>query len=121
MAILTFIERLFSINFLSVINMTNVIDFRVEHAAKVSGINDKALIRNMVDLGYDPVNPNDVTKYWSSKKAADDLGIVDFDLVDFDSFMRNIEFDVVNVETDLFVNDFDFNISITYEPFDPDK
>lgn len=101
--------------------MANVIDFRVEHAAKVSGIKDKELIRNMLDLGYDPTKPCDVTKYWTSKKAADDLGIVDFELVDFDGFMRNIEYDVVNVETDLFVKDQDFNISITYEPFDPDK
>lgn len=102
--------------------MNNVVDFNVERAYRKSGIKDRVLIKDMLDFGYDPMKQHDVKKFWKAKKQAKDLGLIDFDLVDFDSFMKNnTTIEVININTDENYSNCDFEFKITYDTFEPDK
>lgn len=47
--------------------MTNVIDFQVERAIRKSGIKDKVLLKDIIDEGYDPCDPIEVSNYYQWK------------------------------------------------------
>ena len=48
--------------------MADVIDFQIERAVRKSGIRDKALIRDIIDEGYDPCNSVDMINYYNWKE-----------------------------------------------------
>jgi hypothetical protein len=77
--------------------MNKVVNFKVERAVRKSGIKDKAQVEYMIQRGYDPCNPADVAKFWKNKNAADTIGAADFDLIDFDAFMENIQNPIVTI------------------------
>ena len=47
--------------------MTNVIDFQVERATRRSGIKDKVLLKDIINEGYDPCDPVEVSNYYQWK------------------------------------------------------
>jgi len=47
--------------------MTDVIDFQVERAIRKSGIKDKHLLKDIIDEGYDPCDPVEVSNYYNWK------------------------------------------------------
>ena len=48
--------------------MDNIINFALERAKRKSGIKDIALLKDIIDEGYDPCNPLDMTNYFEWKK-----------------------------------------------------
>ena len=48
--------------------MDNIIDFALERAKRKSGIKDTALLKDIIDEGYDPCNDLDMTNYFEWKK-----------------------------------------------------
>tara|TARA_B100000963_G_scaffold1722_1_gene1288 strand:+ start:13506 stop:13817 length:312 start_codon:yes stop_codon:yes gene_type:complete len=48
--------------------MENVIDFALERAKRKSGIKDTALLKDIIDEGFDPCNSIDCTNYFEWKK-----------------------------------------------------
>jgi len=48
--------------------MENVIDFALERAKRKSGIKDTALLKDIIDEGYDPCDNIDCTNYFEWKK-----------------------------------------------------
>jgi len=47
--------------------MAQIIDFKVEKALRKSGIKDKALIEDIINEGYDPVDPIELENYYQWK------------------------------------------------------
>ena len=48
--------------------MENVIDFALERAKRKSGIKDTALLKDIINEGYDPCNDLDMTNYFEWKR-----------------------------------------------------
>ena len=51
--------------------MDNVIDFALERAKRKSGIKDTALLKNIINEGYDPCDDVDITNYFEWQKFQD--------------------------------------------------
>ena len=48
--------------------MDNIIDFSLERAKRKSGIKDTALLKDILNEGYDPCSDLDMTNYFEWKK-----------------------------------------------------
>jgi|TARA_B110000858_G_scaffold198513_1_gene265985 hypothetical protein len=59
--------------------MSDIVDFKFEKAKRKSGISDTALIKDMIDSGYDPCNSVDGINYFNEQEFNKIVSSVEID------------------------------------------
>lgn len=59
--------------------MSDIVDFKFEKAKRKSGIADTALIKDMIDNGYDPCNSVDGINYFNEQEFKEIVSSVEID------------------------------------------
>jgi|TARA_B110000908_G_scaffold65744_2_gene79684 hypothetical protein len=74
--------------------MAEIINFQVERAVRKSGIQDRALIKDIINDGFDPFNKKEVEQYWDWFSIQS--GPIDIDTDWTSDALTNLLYDIVN-------------------------